>query len=95
MATLASSTSKRSFNKRKHLLRVAVKGAALLGVDKVVPVVACGQHWFSGIASLLPYSIPSLLNLCDRMPPLFLVFFSHSQLLDKGGCALTAPQPTA
>ena len=63
MATLARGTSKRSFNKRKHLLLVAVKGAALLGVDEVVPV-ACGQHWFSGIACLLPYLIPSSLNSC-------------------------------
>jgi len=29
---------------KKHLLIFAVKGAALLGVDKVVPV-EFGQHW--------------------------------------------------
>jgi hypothetical protein len=78
MATLARGTSKRSVNKRKHLLLVAIKGAALLGVDEVVPVVACGQHWFSRIACLLPYLVPSSLNLCNRMPPLSLMLFSNS-----------------
>ena len=78
---------------KRHLLVLAVEGAALLGVDEVVPV-ACGQHSFSGIASLL-------LSPIIHPPPLKVFLFFPSAVLllsvffDRGGCALTSPQPTA
>jgi hypothetical protein len=63
--------------KKAHLLGVAVKGAALLGVDEVVPV-ACGQHWFSAIAHL-SFRISSFIAACTHSgsSSCSLVFFSN------------------
>jgi hypothetical protein len=54
--------------KKAHLLGVAVKGAALLGVDEVVPV-ACGQHWFLSlrISSLITACMHSGSSSCSLM----------------------------
>ena len=95
MATLARGTSKRSFNKRKHLLLVAVKGAALLGVDEVVPVVADGQHWSPKICISPSVSHSFIVEFVQSTAAPFPHVLLPSIYLDKGGCALTSPQPTA